>query len=124
MQRNARAEKVSGKGPVNTAAQNIVSVIAAEVRDRAEPASCIVGEGNTASVHAEAVDSGGSRVFRARRNIRRIHRTSGRPARGQKRRTANQDPTGTLRPSRPYFLQMSVASASARHGSGRPVLGA
>src|ERR1043166_2524481 len=63
MQRNARAEKVSGKGPVNTAAQNIVSVIAAEVRDRAEPASCIVGEGNTASVHAEAVDSGGSRVF-------------------------------------------------------------
>src|SRR5262249_15975674 len=47
---NARAEKIGGKGAVNSRAQNMVGVIAAEVRDTAEPASGVVRNRCAASV--------------------------------------------------------------------------
>ena len=56
---NARAEEVRGESPINTAAENVGAVIAAKIRNSAQPIIDIVGDRSAAAIQANAVRIGG-----------------------------------------------------------------
>jgi len=54
---NSRAEKISGKRAVNSSAEDVVAVIAAEISDSAEPVVCVVSNRCAATVQVKAVNA-------------------------------------------------------------------
>src|SRR6267378_1731885 len=79
---NARPEQIRGKRSARAGVQDIPTVIAAEIRNTAEPAIRVVGDRRAASIEAEAADARSARIIAhiriARENIelRRVLRMS------------------------------------------------
>src|SRR6267378_3414461 len=60
---NARPEQICGKRSACAGVQDIAAVIAAEVRNTAEPAIRVVGDRRAASVETEAADARGAGIL-------------------------------------------------------------
>src|SRR5215467_2945219 len=59
---NARTEQISRKRSVDSAAENVVGMVATEIGYAAKPVICVVSNRSTAAMQVETVDTGSVRI--------------------------------------------------------------